>query len=73
MKKITSILFIFLSQFCFSQFSCGTSDEPIEKEMHRRQTLKKIAASKKSDKTSVGTTYIAVKPHLIGKDDGTGY
>ncbi|MCF6133101.1 zinc-dependent metalloprotease [Flavobacterium wongokense] len=73
MKKIY-LLLLLTSLTSFSQvLECGVSSvSDINDELLRRQTLEQLKAAP-NQVNGNGITYVPIKAHLIGEDDGSGY
>lgn len=52
---------------------CGTADISYEQFIQQRNLAEKIKAAREASRNIQSITYVAVQPHLIGMDDGTGY
>jgi len=74
MKKTVFLIILFIIHYSmFGQiWSCGNEDEDKKVEIERRLQIQKIKNAHPFSK-SAGINYIAIKMHLFGLDNGTGY
>ena len=75
LKLLIAAILLCISSLSIAQESCGTEISKEQRELLDRQLLlyKQNQSANRSENSGVSVNYVAIKPYIIGDDNGEGY